>query len=44
MVLITIDKEYQFPTQLNEISLRQFIAISEKINEKDYDNTGRNFF
>lgn len=38
MVLITIDKEYQFPTQLNEISLRQFIAISEKINEKDYDN------
>jgi hypothetical protein len=23
---------------LNEITLRQFIAISEKINEKDYDN------
>ena len=38
MVLITIDKEYQFPTQLNEITLRQFIAISEKINDKDYDN------
>jgi hypothetical protein len=38
MVLITIDKEYQFPTQLNEITLRQFIAISEKINQKDFDN------
>jgi hypothetical protein len=38
MVLITIDKKYEFPTQLNEITLRQFIAISEKINEKDYDN------
>jgi hypothetical protein len=38
MVLITIDKEYQFPTQLNEITLRQFISISEKINDKDYEN------
>ena len=38
MVLITIDKEYQFPTQLNEITLRQFISISEKINNKDYEN------
>jgi hypothetical protein len=38
MVLITIDKEYQFPTQLNEITLRQFIAVSEKINNEDYDN------
>jgi hypothetical protein len=38
MVLITIDKEYQFPTQLDEITLRQFLSVSDKLSQQDYDN------
>jgi hypothetical protein len=37
MVLVNIDKIYKFPTQLNEISLKQFIRINQLIKNGDFD-------
>jgi hypothetical protein len=37
MVLVNIDKNYKFPTQLNEISLKQFIRINQLIKNGDFD-------
>lgn len=38
MVLITLDRKYEVPTQLNEISLRLFIQLQDFIQDEDYDS------
>ena len=37
MVLVNIDKEYQFPTQLDEITLRHFIDLQNLLHEEKYN-------
>jgi hypothetical protein len=37
MVLVDIDKQYKFPTQLNEITLKQFISINTLIKKGEFD-------
>ena len=37
MVLVDIDKQYKFPTQLNEITLKQFININTLIKKGEFD-------
>lgn len=37
MVLVNIDKQYNFPTQLNEITLKQFININTLIKKGEFD-------
>lgn len=38
MVLINIDKQYEVPTQLNEIDLRTFIRLQDYLYDNDYDS------
>jgi len=37
MVLVKIDKDYKFPTQLNEITLRKFIKLNQLIKQGRLD-------
>lgn len=37
MVLINVDKQYEMPTQLNEISLKLFIKLQDLLSEENYD-------
>lgn len=37
MVLINVDKQYEVPTQLDEISLRLFIQLQDLLTENNYD-------
>jgi hypothetical protein len=37
MVLVTIDKQYQFPTMLSEISIKQYIELATLLERELYD-------